>query len=325
MIYQNPILKGFYPDPSVCKVRYTYYMVCSSKQYFPGVPLFKSTDVSGIDPSLYFENDTTYFMSNGSDDYGVSGIVQCEIDIATGKKLSSSRTIWQGTGGRYLEGPHLYKINSEYYLLAAEGGTEFGHMVTYAKGNSLYGPFESYPGNPVLTNRNLGGYEIQGVGHGDLIEDDWFISGDHGTTTRTFDTNHIAEDVIQEEKRLYTFENTEWDKDWCFLRLPYNENYQLEEDHVKLTGTKISLDDVDSPTSNSNVTLVIYCANESYTFGFRMNGEERILGTGYTKYLSSEVAGLFTGVMIGLYAYDANSSSIAAFNDFACEYKDNIL
>lgn len=41
MIYQNPILKGFYPDPSVCKVENTYYMVCSSMQYFHGVPLFK--------------------------------------------------------------------------------------------------------------------------------------------------------------------------------------------------------------------------------------------------------------------------------------------
>ena len=37
MKYNNPVLKGFYPDPSVCKVKDTYYMVCSSFKYFPGI------------------------------------------------------------------------------------------------------------------------------------------------------------------------------------------------------------------------------------------------------------------------------------------------
>lgn len=132
----------------------------------------------GIDPSFYFEGDLTYFMSNGTDDTGRNSIFQCEIDIETGEKLTPSRVIWHGTGGRYLESPHLYKINDLYYLMAAEGGTEYGHMIVYARGNSPYGPFEAYPNNPVLTNRNLGGYEIQGVGHGDLIQDhdgNWWI------------------------------------------------------------------------------------------------------------------------------------------------------
>lgn len=30
MKYNNPVIKGFYPDPSVCKVGDTYYLVCSS-------------------------------------------------------------------------------------------------------------------------------------------------------------------------------------------------------------------------------------------------------------------------------------------------------
>ena len=33
MIYHNPVLKGFYPDPSVCSYNGKYYMVCSSFQY----------------------------------------------------------------------------------------------------------------------------------------------------------------------------------------------------------------------------------------------------------------------------------------------------
>ncbi len=45
MKYTNPIVKGFYPDPSVCCADGKYYMVCSSFQYFPGVPLFESADL----------------------------------------------------------------------------------------------------------------------------------------------------------------------------------------------------------------------------------------------------------------------------------------
>lgn len=52
----------------------------------------------GIDPSLYFEDGKAYFMSNGDDDQGISGVTQCEIDIETGEKLGPSMCIWQGTG-----------------------------------------------------------------------------------------------------------------------------------------------------------------------------------------------------------------------------------
>ena len=45
MRYKNPVLKGFYPDPSVCAANGKYYMVCSSFQYFPGVPVFESADL----------------------------------------------------------------------------------------------------------------------------------------------------------------------------------------------------------------------------------------------------------------------------------------
>ena len=45
MKYTNPIIKGFYPDPSMCKANWKYYLVCSSMQYFPAVPLFESKDL----------------------------------------------------------------------------------------------------------------------------------------------------------------------------------------------------------------------------------------------------------------------------------------
>ncbi|GAA1968123.1 glycoside hydrolase family 43 protein [Catenulispora subtropica] len=41
----NPIVPGFHPDPSICRVGEDYYLVCSSFEYFPGVPIFHSRDL----------------------------------------------------------------------------------------------------------------------------------------------------------------------------------------------------------------------------------------------------------------------------------------
>lgn len=43
--YDNPVIPGFHPDPSVCRVGEDYYLVCSSFEYFPGVPIFHSRDL----------------------------------------------------------------------------------------------------------------------------------------------------------------------------------------------------------------------------------------------------------------------------------------
>jgi xylan 1,4-beta-xylosidase len=206
MPYANPIIPGFYPDPSVCRVGDDYYLVTSSFEYFPGVPVFHSRDLlhwrqighcltrdsqlpllsvrssggiyaptirhhngrfymvttnvngggnfyvftddpagewsepvfveqGGIDPSLFFDDDgTVYFTSTGD-----NGIYQSILNIQTGKRLSEIRHLWTGTGGRYPEAPHLYRINGRYYLMMAEGGTEYGHMETIARGDSPWG------------------------------------------------------------------------------------------------------------------------------------------------------------------------------------------
>lgn len=44
-VYLNPILAGFYPDPSMVRVGEDYYVVTSSFAYFPGVPIFHSRDL----------------------------------------------------------------------------------------------------------------------------------------------------------------------------------------------------------------------------------------------------------------------------------------
>jgi xylan 1,4-beta-xylosidase len=48
--YINPIIPGFYPDPSVVRVDDTYYLVTSSFEWFPGLPLHKSKDLVNWKP-----------------------------------------------------------------------------------------------------------------------------------------------------------------------------------------------------------------------------------------------------------------------------------
>lgn len=43
--YVNPVLSGFHPDPTVCRVGDTFYLANSSFEYFPGIPLHSSTDL----------------------------------------------------------------------------------------------------------------------------------------------------------------------------------------------------------------------------------------------------------------------------------------
>lgn len=43
--YNNPVLSGFYPDPSVIRVNEDYYLAVSSFEYFPGLPIFHSKDL----------------------------------------------------------------------------------------------------------------------------------------------------------------------------------------------------------------------------------------------------------------------------------------
>ncbi|SNR77967.1 alpha-N-arabinofuranosidase [Lutibacter agarilyticus] len=43
---KNPVLPGFYPDPSICRVGDDYYIVNSSFGFFPGIPIFHSKDLS---------------------------------------------------------------------------------------------------------------------------------------------------------------------------------------------------------------------------------------------------------------------------------------
>ena len=246
MKYRNPIVTGFAADPSICRVGDDYYMVHSTFEYLPGLPVLHSRDLvnweiagyaihraeqmqfsgmkcseglyapsirfhngifyvvctnvsmggnfyvtasdprgswsdpiwvkqGGIDPSLLFDDDgKVYFTSNGwveKNGHTIAFIQQSEIDIRTGELLTEPVRICYGTGGRCLEAPHLYHINGFYYLVCAEGGTDLRHMATVFRSKSPWGPFESHPGNPVLTAKDENAPALTAVGHADLFED----------------------------------------------------------------------------------------------------------------------------------------------------------
>ncbi|KAL4879911.1 glycosyl hydrolase [Aspergillus karnatakaensis] len=268
--FTNPILPGFYPDPSCIRVGDTFYMANSSFQFFPGIPIHKSKDLInwelignainrpsqldlsaattkvnnaargeiftggvyaptirfhkgtfyivctmlsgtvdmksdedfqprnfiisatdledpqsysdliyfdfyGIDPSLFFDDDTGKVYVQGSWIHGyrktpATVIRQAEIDLATGELLSECKDIWGGHTGKVPEGPHIYKKDGWYYLLIAEGGTHGRHKITMARARGIWGPYDTYQGNPVLTAEGSSGV-VQCVGHGDLVLD----------------------------------------------------------------------------------------------------------------------------------------------------------
>ena len=75
------------------------------------------------------------------------------------------------------------------------------------------------------------------------------------------------------------------------------------------------------PISENKARLVITSDNYNYNFYLDSVKSKNHLANGQTRYLSSEVAGGFTGVFIGLYAVDEKNTSEAVFTNFKCEYK----
>ncbi|MBP6902803.1 MAG: glycoside hydrolase family 43 protein [Burkholderiaceae bacterium] len=128
-------------------------------------------DWPGIDPSLCFLADGRVLITGNGGFHGdePKGIYQAQIDLDSGRLLSPRRLIWAGSGAKAPEGPHLYAVGQAWLLLIAEGGTEAGHMVTVARSDHPFGPFEPCPHNPVLSHRSLD-HALQCTGHADLVQ-----------------------------------------------------------------------------------------------------------------------------------------------------------
>lgn len=131
-------------------------------------------DFYGIDTSLFFDDDDRVYVQGSwmlrRDRQPTCTIKQLEIDINTGKALSETKEIWPGYAKYDTEGPHIYKVDGWYYLLAAEGGTFEHHMLSISRSRDIWGPYETWDGNPIMTADGKDEY-IQNIGHGELFQD----------------------------------------------------------------------------------------------------------------------------------------------------------
>jgi alpha-N-arabinofuranosidase len=255
--YRNPILQGFYPDPSITRVGEDYYLVTSTFAYFPGIPVFHSRDLvnwtqignaitrneqldflnlglsrgvfapaishkdgvfyilntcvdcgdnflitardpagpwsnptwlpdlrGGIDPALFFgEDGRTWIVNNGPPEgtpryQGHRAIWIQEFDLAALRTIGPRRVLVDGgvdpsTNPIWIEGPHILKVGGFYYLICAEGGTALGHSQVVLRSNAVTGPYTPFPGNPILTQRDLPADRanpITSAGHAQLVQ-----------------------------------------------------------------------------------------------------------------------------------------------------------
>lgn len=161
--------------------------------------------VDGIDPSLFFDDDgKAYLLNNGAPEgkplyEGHRAIWMQQIDLARHTPVGPRRVLLNGGTDLskqpiWIEGPHLYKRDGWYYLLCAEGGTGPQHSEVVLRSRSLWGPYDAYAGNPILTQRDLPADRADAIvnaGHADLVEatdGSWWAVF---LASRSYDRTHV--------------------------------------------------------------------------------------------------------------------------------------
>lgn len=177
----------------------TFYLVYSNVRSFDGVwkdtpnylvttedilgewsdPIFLSS--RGFDGSLFHDEDGKKWFTSMIVDHRkgkfFGGIILQEYDPKAEQLIGPVHPIFEGSELGITEAPHLYKRNGYYYLITAEGGTEYGHAVSLARSKAITGPYTLHPNNPIITSRNHPEAPLQKCGHADLVETrdgDWY-------------------------------------------------------------------------------------------------------------------------------------------------------
>lgn len=169
-----------------------FYLVYSNVKSFAGVwkdtpnYLVTSNDIKGewsdpvflnsigFDGSLFHDDDgRKWYISMQTDHRKAKmfgGVVLQEFDTGNKKLVGKSHHIFKGSELGLTEGPHLYKKDGYYYLITAEGGTEYGHAATIARSKIITGPYEVSPNHPFISSRDTKDYYLQKSGHADLVQ-----------------------------------------------------------------------------------------------------------------------------------------------------------
>ncbi|MFC0532020.1 glycoside hydrolase family 43 protein [Phytohabitans kaempferiae] len=138
----------------------------------------------GFDPSLFHDADGGTWLLSMSADWRVghdrfAGIEIQRYDRSTGTLVGPARLIFEGTPAGVTEAPRLYRHDGWYYLVTAEGGTSWQHQVTVARSRTLFGPYETAPGAPMLTSARRPDLRLQKAGHGCLVstpDGEWYLA-----------------------------------------------------------------------------------------------------------------------------------------------------
>ena len=143
-------------------------------------PIFLGS--SGFDGSLFHDDDGRKWFTSMIVDHRkgrlFGGIVLQEYSELEQKLIGKQYHIFDCTELGSTEAPHIYKRNGYYYLLTAEGGTEYEHAVTFARSRTLLGNYELHPENPIISAKDYPQNALQKAGHGDLVETqngEWYI------------------------------------------------------------------------------------------------------------------------------------------------------
>jgi xylan 1,4-beta-xylosidase len=135
-------------------------------------PLFVSA--TGFDGSLFHDDDGKKWYLSLLVDHRkgkfFGGITIQEWNNETKKLTGETFHIFKGSSLGITEGPHLYKKDGYYYLLTAEGGTEYGHAATIARSKNITGPYELSPHHPFISSREHKNYYLQKCGHASLVQ-----------------------------------------------------------------------------------------------------------------------------------------------------------
>jgi len=132
---------------------------------------------SGFDPALFHDQDGRQWLVNLEWDYRPGhehpgAIVLQEFSAVEMRLVGRPTPIYRGGSDLgCVEGPLLFRRGDFYYLMAAEGGTGYGHGVTLARSQALQGPWEADPANPIVTSAAA---RFQGRGNPEYLKLDKF-------------------------------------------------------------------------------------------------------------------------------------------------------
>lgn len=130
----------------------------------------------GFDASLFHDEDGRKYLIQQTWDHreyrhAFNGLTMTELDTTAWRlKPETARTVYEGTPVGTVEGPHIYKKDGWYYIFAAQGGTVWSHQEVVARSRNLWGPYETQPDGPFITNFDTPDHYLQKQGHGALVE-----------------------------------------------------------------------------------------------------------------------------------------------------------